>query len=275
MGRVGVSRGDARARCSGREGGCGSSRRCGIPGDSANTHHDEHGHHGADRGEEGDGARLGATPLRGAGPPASPRGDPTRGEHDGRPLVAGPLGGSHFSGGRSRGTDERPRRARNLSVSTPKTRHEAASDGLAGVRGCDDPGRRPRAVARRGVPAREPSLRLSARGEHSLVKNIPHGQIVSCRNKGVIGARPRRAARAGANIPLSGDSSAGDRLPACGRRRRRRRGRPYQLARDRRSAAAHRAKKTARARRRTPRVLRGATQPQNPRATRAPAPTRR
>lgn len=33
MGRVGVSRGDARARCSGREGGCGSSRRCGIPGD--------------------------------------------------------------------------------------------------------------------------------------------------------------------------------------------------------------------------------------------------
>jgi len=201
MGWVGVSRGDARARCSGREGGCGSSRRCGIPGDSANTHHDEHGHHGADRGEEGDGARLGATPLRGAGPPAGPRGDPTRGEHDGRPLVAGPLGGSHFSGGRSRGTDERPRRARNLSVSTPKTRRGAASDGLAGARGCDDPGRRPRAVARRGVPAREPSLRLSARGEHSLVKNIPYGQIVSCRNKGVIGSPPRRAARAGANIP--------------------------------------------------------------------------
>lgn len=176
-------------------------RTSGMRGDGANTHHDEHGHHGADRGEEGDGARLGAAALRGAGPPAGPRGDPTRGDHDGRPLVAAPLGGGHFSGGRSRGTDERPGRARNLSVSTPKTRREAASDGLASARVWDDPGRRPRAVARRGVPAFEPSRRLAP-----AVKKIPTSSKRSVwansltEKRGCYGLEkpsPWRAARAG------------------------------------------------------------------------------
>ena len=180
-------------------GDAGRWRTSGTPGDGANTHHDEHSRHGADRGEEGDGARLGAAALRGAGPTAGPRGDPTRGDHDGRPLVAGPLGGGHFSGGRSRGTDERSGRARNRSVSTPKTRREAASDGLASAGGWDDPGRRPRAVARRGVPAFEPSRRLApAEKKIPPRQKNPYGQIVSRRNMGVMLARkrPRRAARA-------------------------------------------------------------------------------
>jgi hypothetical protein len=160
------------------------------PGDGANTHHDEHGHHGADRGEEGDGARLGAAALCGAGPPAGPRGDPTRGEHDGRPLVAGPLGGGHFRAGGlagptnapgARGTSRSRRRKRDAKL--PATVSPARGGGMtrAGVLA-------PSRVA--GVPAFEPSRRLApAQKKIPLRKTNPYGQIVSRRNMGVMGWR--------------------------------------------------------------------------------------
>ena len=62
--------------------------------------------------------------------------------------------------------------ARGTARSRRRKRDAKLRDGLASARGWDDPGRRPRAVARRGVPAFEPSRRLAPAVKNSnLVKN--------------------------------------------------------------------------------------------------------